>query len=139
MTIQPSLTVWTVIIFAALYLVLKYLLFKPMLSLMDQREKKILEARSAKENARKKAENERLLMLAERERKRQEMRAEQEKRAEQKRLEEKERLEDAKAEGFRLVEEFRCLAEARFNADMQKADAAIENAAELFLSRLFDN
>lgn len=44
MTIQLSVTVWTVICFIALMLILKNLLFKPVLKIMDQRKERIADA-----------------------------------------------------------------------------------------------
>ena len=52
MTIEPSLIVWTVLCFLALVLILKKLLFQPMLTFMDTRNAKIEAARTAKEDAR---------------------------------------------------------------------------------------
>ena len=52
MTIEPSLNVWTVLCFLALVLILKKLLFQPMLTFMDTRNAKIEAARKAKEDAR---------------------------------------------------------------------------------------
>lgn len=52
MTIQLSVTVWTIICFIALMLILHNLLFKPVLELLDKRNKKIEDA------AKKKAEYE---------------------------------------------------------------------------------
>ena len=52
MTIEPSLIVWTVLCFLALMLILKKLLFQPMLTFMDARNAKIEAARKAKESAR---------------------------------------------------------------------------------------
>lgn len=51
MTIEPSLIVWTVLCFLALMLILKKLLFQPMLTFMDARNAKIEAARKAKEQA----------------------------------------------------------------------------------------
>lgn len=63
MTIEPSLIVWTVLCFLALMLILKKLLFQPMLTFMDARNAKIEAARKAKEQARadQEAETRRLL------------------------------------------------------------------------------
>lgn len=58
MTIEPSLIVWTVLCFLALMLILKKLLFQPMLTFMDTRNAKIEAARKAKEDARTKYEAE---------------------------------------------------------------------------------
>ena len=52
MTIEPSLIGWTVLCFLALMLILKKLLFQPMLTFMDARNAKIEDARKAKEDAR---------------------------------------------------------------------------------------
>ena len=52
MTIQLSVTVWTVICFVALMLILHNLLFKPVLAMLDKRNKRIEDA------AKKKAEYE---------------------------------------------------------------------------------
>lgn len=52
MTIEPSLIVWTVLCFLALVLILKKLLFQPMLTFMDTRNAKIEASRKAKEDAR---------------------------------------------------------------------------------------
>lgn len=54
MTIQLSVTIWTIICFVLLMLILHFLLFKPVLKVMDERRARIEKARE------KKAENERL-------------------------------------------------------------------------------
>lgn len=41
MTVQISVVIWTIINFILLYLVLNFLLFKPMLKVMDERRTKI--------------------------------------------------------------------------------------------------
>ncbi len=48
MTIQLSVTVWTVICFVALMLILHNLLFKPVLELLDKRNKRIKDAHEKK-------------------------------------------------------------------------------------------
>ena len=50
MTIEPSLIVWTVLCFLALMLILKKLLFQPMLTFMDTRNAKIEAAQRLAEN-----------------------------------------------------------------------------------------
>lgn len=54
MTIQLSVTIWTIICFVLLMLILHFLLFKPILKVMDERRARIEKAMQ------KKAENERL-------------------------------------------------------------------------------
>ena len=55
MTIQPSVLVWTVICFCLLWLILRNLLFRPMLRFMDERN-----ARIARAEAKKHADEQRL-------------------------------------------------------------------------------
>lgn len=54
MTIQISVSIWTIICFLLLMVILHFLLFKPILKVMDERKARIENA------AKKKAENERL-------------------------------------------------------------------------------
>lgn len=51
MTIEPSVLIWTVLCFLALLLIVKKLLFQPMLTFMDARSAKIEAARAAKAQA----------------------------------------------------------------------------------------
>lgn len=50
MTIQISVTIWTVICFILLALILHFLLFKPVLGVMDSRKAKLEKARQNKED-----------------------------------------------------------------------------------------
>lgn len=62
MTIQISVTIWTVICFVLLMIILNNLLFKPLLSIMDKRREKIAAAQAKKaEFDRLSEENEKLL------------------------------------------------------------------------------
>ena len=58
MTIQVSVTIWTVLCFLALMLILDRMLFRPLLSFMDKRKEKITGARLSKETARREREEE---------------------------------------------------------------------------------
>ncbi len=49
MSIQLSVVLWAIICFIVLMLILKYMLFNPLLSVMDEREKRVALARSAAE------------------------------------------------------------------------------------------
>lgn len=93
MTIQISVTIWTVICFILAMLILNNLLFKPILSVMDKRREKISAAKAKRaERESLVAENERLLA---------EKRAEHA--AEEKKLI-KERVEKVAADRKRAVE-----------------------------------
>lgn len=61
MTIQPSIIIWTLISFCLLMLILDRLLFRPMLSFMDERNERIEAAQKKRE------EDERVLREAEEE------------------------------------------------------------------------
>ncbi len=139
MTIQPSVAIWTVICFCALYLILKNLLFRPVLKLMDEREKKIGDAAREKEDARIRAEEKQRLAAAARKEAEERALAERQEKTEALRTEMKKQLEDAKAEHFAKVEAFRLNTEAEFDAEMKEAEPFTERAAALFLSHLFEN
>ncbi len=53
MNIQPSIMVWTVICFLLLCVILKNLLFKPVLEVIDSRHKKAAAAKEKKKNIEK--------------------------------------------------------------------------------------
>lgn len=137
MTIQPSVVIWTILCFAGLYLILRFLLFQPMLRLMDERQEKITAARTQAETARTQAEEERQLRRSEREQAARQRRDELEQTAKLLRLEEKEKLESAKAERFAQIEAYRADTEKAYEDDLNKAAPAVDRAAEHFLSRLF--
>ena len=99
MTIQPSVVIWTILCFTALYFILKYLLFRPILSLMDQRQKKIDDAKASREATARQQEEARLRLLAEREKTLRRTREERAAEAEKTRMEGKKLLEDKKKEG----------------------------------------
>ena len=58
MTIQPSVSIWTVICFIVLMLVLDRLLFRPLLDFMDRRREKINGAKLARQTALREREEE---------------------------------------------------------------------------------
>ena len=58
MTVQISVTIWTVICFLALMLILDRLLFRPLLDLMDKRREKIDGTRAARRSAQQEREEE---------------------------------------------------------------------------------
>lgn len=138
MTIQPSVVVWTVICFAALYFILKYLLFDPVLKLMDSRQKKISDAAKAKDDARIISEEKQKALFAEQEKAKQALISEREKREEKVHSEIKTKLENVKAESFAAVEEHRRKTETELDNEIRNADGFTDRAAALFLSRLFE-
>lgn len=67
MNIQFSVVIWTVICFLLMMVVLKFLLFKPVLELLDNRKKKIAAAQAKKDEIRllEEEHGKRLELLAE--------------------------------------------------------------------------
>lgn len=139
MTIQPSVVIWTILCFTALYFILKYLLFRPILSLMDQRQKKIDDAKASREAAARQQEEARLRLLAEREKTLRRTHEERAAEAEKTRMEGKKLLEDKKKERIAYVDAHRQKTEADFGEDMKQAEAPADRAATLFLTHLFNS
>ena len=136
MTIQVSVTVWTVICFTALYFILKYLLFSPMLELMDKRKAKIersnAERRAAEmrfEEEKRKAEAENAERAAEKERLMKEA-------AENIRKEGKERLEAAKKQRLSTLLACRTNADKTLGMELAAADGEVEKAASLLIRQV---
>lgn len=105
MTVQVSVTVWTVLCFAALMLILDRLLFRPLLGVMDKRRDKIDGARRARADAVREREEELSL--------REGARIEAEKRA---RREASDELSRVKEEGARRLAERQAENERRLSA-----------------------
>lgn len=128
MTIQISVLIWTIICFLVLVLILDFLLFKPVLKLLDSRRERVQKA------AAKKAEYERLsgeqeALLEERraalaQSRQKQMKAEMER----VRLESKEILEEANVQRLHKVDDYRIRAEAECN---ELLDALGGHAKEL--------
>ena len=106
MTVQISVTVWTILCFLALMLILDKLLFRPMLSFMDARQEKIDRARARRESQQREREEEL--------RRREDQRAQRERLARQSsaaaldgfRRETAEAVERKKAENARQMEDY---------------------------------
>lgn len=137
MNVQISVTVWTVICFAALYLILNNLLFKPMLRLMDGREKKIADAAAAKTAAVQALEEQRIAAQAQQDEQARLAREQAKADAERVRLEGKQLLEDAKKDRLVAVEEFRTRMETEYAQELQVIDTQADEAAGRFLANLF--
>ena len=107
MTIQLSVSIWTIICFVLLMVILHNLLFKPVLEVMDARKARIEKA------AQKKVENERLeneyaAMLVKQEKAFYEEQKKQiKKEVEEIRLNTKKELKEAKEERLRMVDAYR--------------------------------
>lgn len=132
MSIQLSILVWTIICFVLLMLILHYLLFQPILKLMDDRKARIQNA------ARKKAEYETLerrhtAALREREAAVRDARKKQLKQAlEAIRTDNKKAAEAAKDQRLREVEDYRARANEEFAEVLTILNAHKDELAAVF-------
>ena len=136
MTIQPSVTIWTILCVLALMLVLDRLLFRPLLSFMDKRREKIDGAKKARADA-----------LAAREtelRQREEDRVAAEKRAmtdaaaalEETKRQNAAKLSEKKAENDASLAALRGALEEESSAILAALDPRVEDIAVAFAERL---
>lgn len=136
MTIQLSVTVWTIICFLLLMVILNKLLFKPVLEVMDKRKERIKNA------ADKKAEIERLEAEYESELKLKKAAAdeEQKKRVKGKiaaiRAESKASVESADSERLAMVEEYRIMTGEQGQQILNELSAHSEDIACFFADTL---
>lgn len=132
MNIQISVTIWTVICFVVLMLVLNNLLFKPLLSVMDKRRERIEAAKAKKAEAdRLRAEHEALA-----EQKREEHEAMQRRLVKQKvdtlRQDQRKSVEAAKEVRLHQLADYREKVESEQVAILQELDAHVGDLAYLF-------
>ena len=135
-SIQPSVTIWTILCFVALMLILDRLLFRPLLSFMDKRREKIDGAKQAKADA--------LSAREEELRQREEDRIAAEKRAmteanaalEEVRRENAARLTEKKAQNDASLAALREELDAESAAILAALDPRVETMARSFADRL---
>ena len=137
MTIQVSITIWTIICFLVLFFVLRNLLFGPVIEVMDKRRKKIDDARAAKEEAVLSYEKEQSKIAEEREAARIEAVHAAEEKVEALRIEGKELLEKAREEHLKAVEDFRHEIGREYVRDLSAMRAPLGLAADRFLEHLY--
>lgn len=136
MNIQLSVILWTVICFSLLLLILNNLLFRPVLEVMDERKRKLSEARE------KKAEYERMHKALLEERQAQLSAAEHERglrlaaSIEQIQAQEKGLLKDAQKECLERIEVYREQREKELEEILCTVSPELKKAAELFVRRM---
>lgn len=104
MTIQISITIWTILCFIALMLILHNLLFKPILSLMDRRKVRIDAALAKKEEYEKIAREHEAKLIKQKEAAQEAARKAAKNEIEQIRLQSRKAMEDAKKERIRELD-----------------------------------
>ena len=136
MNIQLSVTVWTVICFVALMLILHFLLLKPVLKVMDDRRRRIQDA------AEKKAEHERLsqeyaLRLEEQKAARESaQRLQAETEIEKIRAKGKKAVEAAKEDCIREVDDYRLRVDAEHTEILRILNDRKDKLAAIFASSI---
>lgn len=139
MSIQVSVILWTLICFVLLMIILNFLLFKPVLAVMDKRRRRVEQA------ALTKAEDERIAEEAEREKADlEEKRIEAEKkrlRDEAELIRENSRLsvEKAKNERLREVELFREHTDAEYESFLHICESKKEEIAKVFAENMISD
>ena len=140
---EPGLMVWTVVVFLFTLVVLRKIAWKPLLSALDAREKKIQDALEQAQRAQREAEE----AIAENRRRTDEAIRKSEAIFQQARQDaertRQQLLEEAKSESRRLVEQGMRRLEAEQRAALQEirqvaADLAIQAAGRLIQSSLTD-
>lgn len=136
MTIQLSVTVWTVICFILLMVILHHLLFKPVLKMMDHRRDRVEKARKKKaeyeqmeQDFQAALEQEKVAALAA-------QKKELKRQVESLRAESKQAIEDAKAERVRELDRYHEEAEAERGRILGELSVYTEELALAFADSL---
>ena len=136
MSIQISVTVWTIICFIALMIILKNLLFKPVLDIIDLRRQKVEAARQKKQQIiEQKIEQSRLIEQKKTEYSQQKIEAAKAE-VEQINSEGKKRIEDARHERLARVDAYRCQADCDLTKIVDEASPDIIKASEIFAQKI---
>lgn len=136
MNIQLSISIWTVICFILLMLILHFWLLKPLLQLMDKRQARIDAAKAEKEaRAQKEQEQEEALLRLQKEQK-----AAQKKQFRQQieavRAENKKAIDQAREQRLEVLDTFRAETKAERAAILDKLSAHSEELAKSFADSL---
>lgn len=136
MNIQLPVVIWTVICFLVLMLILKFLLFGPVLSLLDKRKEKIRLAseKKAQIDALNKEYGQRIEILKEDAK----IQRENYIKGELKliRVKNKTDIDEAKAARFSLVEEYKLRTETEKEEIKQQFSSSAQEIAKVFADRL---
>ena len=132
MTIQLSISVWTVICFVLLMIILDKLLFKPVLKVMDERKERIKRAADTKAEYEEKQKAYDALILEKKKQAQQEQSLEIKKQIESIRAESKEAVETASQRRIRTVDDFRLKTDEEQGLILKDLSAHAAEIAEYF-------
>ena len=136
MTIQLSISVWTVICFVLLMIILDKLLFKPVLKVMDERKERIKRAADKKAEYEEKQNEYDALILEKKKQAQQEQSLEIKKQIESIRAESKEAVEAANQRRIRTVDDFRLKTDEEQGLILKDLSAHAAEIAEYFADSL---
>lgn len=136
MTIQLSISVWTVICFVLLMIILDKLLFKPVLKVMDERKERIKRAADTKAEYEEKQKAYDALILEKKKQAQQEQSLEIKKQIESIRAESKEAVETANQRRIRTVDDFRLKTDEEQGLILKDLSAHAAEIAEYFADSL---
>ena len=136
MTIQLSISVWTVICFVLLMIILDKLLFKPVLKVMDERKERIKRAADTKAEYEEKQKAYDALILEKKKQAQQEQSLKIKKKIESIRKESKEAVEAANQRRIRTVDDFRLKTDEEQGLILKDLSAHATEIAEYFADSL---
>ena len=139
MSIQPSVTVWTVICFVLLMVILKNLLFTPVLKILDSRKEKVDAAdKKLRDIESITAENERRL-AAEKERAEAESIASAKEKVQQIQSQGKKEIENARRKCLSDIEEYRKGITGEYDKIVYSVAPKMETAAAIFAKNIISD
>ncbi|MBQ3137574.1 MAG: ATP synthase F0 subunit B [Clostridia bacterium] len=139
MNIQPSVIVWTVICFLLLTVILKNLLFTPVLKVIDSRKEKIEAAdKKLRDIENITAENERLV-AEEKQRAEAESAAQAKERVQQIQSQGKKEIEKAQRECLSDIEKYRESITGEYDKIVYSVAPKMETAAAIFAKNIISN
>ncbi len=139
MSIQPSVIVWTVICFLLLTVILKNLLFTPVLKMLDSRKEKVEAAdKKLRDIESITAENERRL-VAEKQRAEAESIAQAKAKVQQIQSQGKKEIENAQRECLSDIEEYRKGITGEYDKIVYSVAPKMETAAAIFAKNIISN
>ncbi|MGN1316226.1 MAG: ATP synthase F0 subunit B [Acutalibacteraceae bacterium] len=136
MTIQLSISVWTIICFVLLMIILDKLLFKPVLKVMDERKERIKRAADRKAEYEEKQKEYDALILEKKKQAQQEQSLKIKKKIESIRTESKEAVEEANQRRIRTVDEYRLKTDEEQCLILKDLSAHATEIAKLFADSL---
>ena len=139
MNIQPSVMVWTVICFLILTVILKKLLFTPVLKMLDSRREKIEAAAKKKEDIEKLVAEHKILAEKERALAEEKSKKETKQKLEQLQLQSKKEIEAAQRQCLADVQKYRDGIIDEYDKIVYSVAPKMETAAALFAKNIISH